>query len=265
MSTYKIKKGDTLWSIAKRVYGDGRRYKELAEMNGISNPNKIYAGATLSLPGENKTEIKNNPPEILKPVTTSNSQISYDITPDILKRPSDNSNSPLIYRKYQQENDFPQEEAPQTNVKSQAKSNTTQPKKVKQRYLDETKPINKQSIADLLLDNSANNSYNRVPVKGDSDNEYEVYAAYTEPVKSEPSEAEKQIFARNREIFAQQSKLYKESLLTPEQKYEAKIRKIEEEQRKRVKLQQAITPKKKHKPYIPKQLPSWKWLSWTPK
>lgn len=252
MSTYKIKKGDTLWSIAKRVYGDGSKYKELAEMNGISNPNKIYAGATLSLPGENKTEIKNNPPEKLKPVTTSNTQISYDITPDILKQPTYTNNSPLIYRRYQQENDFPQEEAPQTNVKSQTKTNSINNKKAKQRYLDEAKPINKQSIVDLLLDSSENTSYNRVPVKGDSDNEYEVYAAYTEPVKSEPSEVEK----RNKEIFAQQSELYKKSLLTPKQRIS-----------ERVKAQSEKTAKyeKKRKPYQPAQLPNWKWLSWRPK
>lgn len=261
MSTYKIKKGDTLWSIAKRVYGDGRRYKELAEMNGISNPNKIYAGATLSLPGESKTEIKNNPPEKLKPVTTSNSQISYDITPDILKQSTDTNNSPLIYRRYQQENDFPQEEAPQTNVKSQTKTNSTNNKKAKQRYLDEAKPINKQSIADLLLDSSENTSYNRVPVKGDSDNEYEVYAAYTEPVKSEPSEVEK----RNKEIFAQQSELYKKSLLTPEQQKEQIKREKQQRIRERVKAMTENSPKRQRKPYSPPQLPNWKWLSWRPK
>lgn len=259
MSTYKIKKGDTLWSIAKRVYGDGSKYKELAEMNGISNPNKIYAGATLSLPGDNKTEIKNNPPEKLKPVTTSNTQISYDITPDILKRPTDSNNSPLIYRRYQQENDFPQEEAPQTNVKFQAKTNTIKNKKAKQRYLDEAKPINKQSIADLLLDSSENSSYNRVPVEGDSNNEYEVYAAYTEPVKSEsvksePSEVEK----RNKELFAQQSELYKKKLLTPTQQKQQRIR-------EQVKAQIEKTAKIKRKPYQPPQLPNWKWLSWRPK
>ena len=38
---YTIKKGDTLSGIAARY---GTTYQKLAQMNGISNPNKIYAG-----------------------------------------------------------------------------------------------------------------------------------------------------------------------------------------------------------------------------
>lgn len=47
---YTIKKGDTLWGIAKRYTGDGRNYARMAEMLNISNPNKIYAGDKLSIP-----------------------------------------------------------------------------------------------------------------------------------------------------------------------------------------------------------------------
>lgn len=47
---YKIKKGDTLWDIAKRVYGDGNMYKKLAIANNISDPDKIFAGNGLILP-----------------------------------------------------------------------------------------------------------------------------------------------------------------------------------------------------------------------
>lgn len=49
-SVYKIQKGDTLWDIAKRVYGDGRMYKKLAVANNLSNPNLIIAGKGLILP-----------------------------------------------------------------------------------------------------------------------------------------------------------------------------------------------------------------------
>lgn len=44
---YKIKSGDTLSAIAKE---NGTTVSELAKINGISDPNKIYAGATLELP-----------------------------------------------------------------------------------------------------------------------------------------------------------------------------------------------------------------------
>ncbi|MEE9212733.1 MAG: LysM domain-containing protein [Phycisphaeraceae bacterium] len=48
--TYVVQKGDTLWSIARRNYGDGQRWKEIAEANGIANPSRLRAGQTLVLP-----------------------------------------------------------------------------------------------------------------------------------------------------------------------------------------------------------------------
>lgn len=46
---YIVKSGDTLYNIAKKVYGDGNKYLELAEKNGISNPNFILDGQELKL------------------------------------------------------------------------------------------------------------------------------------------------------------------------------------------------------------------------
>ncbi len=46
-NTYTVKKGDTLWKIAKEMLGDGSRYQEIAKANGISNPDLIYAGQVL--------------------------------------------------------------------------------------------------------------------------------------------------------------------------------------------------------------------------
>ena len=47
--TYKVKSGDTLWGIAKRELGDGEKYKDLAKLNNISNPNLIYPNQELRL------------------------------------------------------------------------------------------------------------------------------------------------------------------------------------------------------------------------
>ncbi len=47
--TYKVKSGDTLWGIAKREFGDGERYKDLAKLNNIPNPNLIQVGQELRL------------------------------------------------------------------------------------------------------------------------------------------------------------------------------------------------------------------------
>ncbi len=49
IKTYKVKSGDTLYNIAKKFYGDGNRYMELAEKNGISDPNFILDGQELKL------------------------------------------------------------------------------------------------------------------------------------------------------------------------------------------------------------------------
>ncbi|MBP3627941.1 MAG: LysM peptidoglycan-binding domain-containing protein [Anaerotignum sp.] len=48
-ATYTVKKGDCLWNIAKKQLGDGAKYKEIAQKNGISDPNRIYPGQVLKL------------------------------------------------------------------------------------------------------------------------------------------------------------------------------------------------------------------------
>lgn len=41
---YTVRKGDTLWGIAKRFLGNGALYPKIAAWNNISNPNLIYPG-----------------------------------------------------------------------------------------------------------------------------------------------------------------------------------------------------------------------------
>ena len=49
-SSYTVKKGDHLWGIAVRAYGDGFRWPEIAKENNIENPDVIEIGMVLSLP-----------------------------------------------------------------------------------------------------------------------------------------------------------------------------------------------------------------------
>ena len=51
--TYTVVAGDSLSKIAKRVYNDGRRWKEIFEANKdqIKNPDLIYPGQVLKIPG----------------------------------------------------------------------------------------------------------------------------------------------------------------------------------------------------------------------
>lgn len=44
-----VVKGDTLWGIAKTHLGSGTKYKQLASINNISNPNLIYVGQKIYL------------------------------------------------------------------------------------------------------------------------------------------------------------------------------------------------------------------------
>lgn len=51
-STYKVKKGDCLWTIAKKLYGNGSKYTVIynANKDKIKNPNLIYPGQVLTIP-----------------------------------------------------------------------------------------------------------------------------------------------------------------------------------------------------------------------
>jgi LysM repeat protein len=48
-NTYTVQSGDTLCNIAERAYGDGNRYKEIADLNGIADASVIYPGQILKL------------------------------------------------------------------------------------------------------------------------------------------------------------------------------------------------------------------------
>lgn len=49
---YTIARGDTLWGIAKKFYGNGAQYPKIynANRNIISNPNLIYPGQKIKIP-----------------------------------------------------------------------------------------------------------------------------------------------------------------------------------------------------------------------
>jgi putative chitinase len=48
-NTYTVVKGDFLWDIAVRAYGDGYQWVKIASANNLTNPNTIFSGNVLNL------------------------------------------------------------------------------------------------------------------------------------------------------------------------------------------------------------------------
>lgn len=73
--TYRVEEGDTLWSLAQRFLGDGRRHPEIVAMNqGRLGPNnELRAGTTIVLPGGSPAQAARSAPvaEPKKPAPTA--------------------------------------------------------------------------------------------------------------------------------------------------------------------------------------------------
>ena len=65
---HTVQRGETLWGIANRYYGDGDRYMEIARANHLKNPSAINTGQVLTIPGTAKAAPK---PETPAPVQTA--------------------------------------------------------------------------------------------------------------------------------------------------------------------------------------------------
>lgn len=48
--SYTVQSGDTLSKIAKEFYGNANQYQQIADANGIADPDKIRAGQELVIP-----------------------------------------------------------------------------------------------------------------------------------------------------------------------------------------------------------------------
>lgn len=47
---YRVQNGDTLWGLAERFYGHGRRWKEIAKANDLTGADGLVAGAIIKIP-----------------------------------------------------------------------------------------------------------------------------------------------------------------------------------------------------------------------
>jgi len=73
MINYTIKAGDTLASIARTFLGNALRYREIATLNNIANPNVITIGQVIKIPTAD---------DALKPITVTAKHVPVPGDPD---------------------------------------------------------------------------------------------------------------------------------------------------------------------------------------
>ncbi len=99
-TTYTIQRGDTLGKIAKKTYGDARKYPLIQRANNITDPGRIWVGqvlvippiagtpsttTTVSTPSSPPRPSKPSPPRPSTPVVPTTSPIST--TPEVSPQP----------------------------------------------------------------------------------------------------------------------------------------------------------------------------------
>ena len=96
--THVVQRGETLWGIARSVYGDPTAYTKIAAANGISDPNSIVTGQRLIIPGA--AGAGPTPPIIVEPVGhgAGAEQTSQSVASPAPPTPADGagSDSPVV-------------------------------------------------------------------------------------------------------------------------------------------------------------------------
>ena len=93
-TTYTVKKGDTLSGIASKY---GTTYQELARINGIADPNKIYPGQVLTISGSAKPSSNVETYTVKKGDTLSEIASKYGTTYQKIAKDNGISNPNKIY------------------------------------------------------------------------------------------------------------------------------------------------------------------------
>ena len=98
MATYKVKKGDTLWAIAQQY---GMTVADLAKASGITNPDMIYIGQSITVPEPKKAETPVvSTPTVKQPIPNRNTMTpeDYEVAMDNYANKIPNAPDPLAYQ-----------------------------------------------------------------------------------------------------------------------------------------------------------------------
>ncbi|MCA8919830.1 MAG: LysM peptidoglycan-binding domain-containing protein [Planctomycetes bacterium] len=76
---YRVQSGDTLWSLAERFYGSGRRWNEIARANDLTSGEGLAAGSIIKIPLAGESESEATAPEQELP-TTSYDEVQEAVT-----------------------------------------------------------------------------------------------------------------------------------------------------------------------------------------
>lgn len=78
VSLYIVQRGDTLWDIAVKMYGDGLRWQDIAKPNNIQDPASLKVGVRLKIPtvGGTTTELRESQPKFQQTLQGTNYYVS---------------------------------------------------------------------------------------------------------------------------------------------------------------------------------------------
>ncbi len=59
--TYTVQAGDSPWTIAQKVYGDGTKYKLIMDANGLTDQTRLRVGTVLKIPARGNPPAESTP------------------------------------------------------------------------------------------------------------------------------------------------------------------------------------------------------------
>lgn len=91
--SYKVKTGDTLFTIAEKYYGDGYKYTRIREANSLANENSLTEGQMITIPKDDDVEVADeanksanpSPTEVTSPVAVASPDTMQKDNPEQAK------------------------------------------------------------------------------------------------------------------------------------------------------------------------------------